>query len=118
MHSFPFPVNPCVAQRQLYPFKVFVHTASSSQSFSSMHSLVSGENKTLLPSGELGFGECVDNVNKKYSNDKVLQRSLGARLPTKTDFERLTGNASLALALMFFVSCTHHMLSDEWADSA
>ena len=80
MHFFPFPVNPCVAQRQLYPRKVFVHTASSSQSFSSMHSLVSGEKKKSV-----SFSEFVDNVNKKCSYNKVLHRSLGARLPTKTN---------------------------------
>ena len=45
VHSLPFPVNPTVAQRQLYPCKVFVHTASSSQSFSSMHWSVSRENQ-------------------------------------------------------------------------
>ena len=45
---------------------------------------------------------------------------LGSR-QKPTQFEtivKLTGNARLLLASMFFVSCTHHMLRDKWPDAA
>ena len=61
MHSFPVPLNPSVTHLQSYPSEVFMHTASSSQSFSSMHSSLS-ESKNNQDQNFAPFTLCLREI--------------------------------------------------------